>query len=82
MGSKGREKDGRAHKEEFPSNVRECSRGGLEVDKVGQSDCGDRHRDALSSQVVREEFRVEDDAGAINSAAVEEEEEVAVEEQR
>jgi len=54
----------------------------LEVDKVCQSDCGDRHRDALGSQVVREEFRVEDDAGAINSAAVEEEEEVAVEEQR
>ena len=61
---------------ESPPNVSEGRGGGLEVDKVGQSDSRHAETDALCADMVGEEFGVEDDAGYVDTHAVHCKEEV------
>jgi hypothetical protein len=64
--------------EEFPSNVRKGRRRCLQIHEIGEGDSGDSECDALGAEVVGKDLAVEDHAGDVDAAAVEEEENVAI----
>jgi hypothetical protein len=74
----GKPSDLWSYQEELPSNVRKGRRCRLQIHEIGEGDSGDSECDALGAEVVGKDFAVEDDAGDVDAAAVEEEEDVAI----
>jgi hypothetical protein len=67
-----------SYQEELPSNIRKGRRCRLQIHEIGEGDSGNSERDALGAEVVGKDLAVEDHAGDVDAAAVEEEEDVAI----
>lgn len=59
---------------ELPADVCECSGCSLKVDKIGQGNGGNGKTNALSANMIREQFTVENDTGNIDTDTVNSEE--------
>jgi len=59
---------------ELPTDVRERSGCSLKVNKIGQGNGGNRKTNALSANMIREQFTVENDTGNIDTDTVDGEE--------
>jgi hypothetical protein len=67
-----------SYQEELPSNIRKGRRCRLQIHEIGEGDSGNSERDALGAEVVGKDLAVEDHAGDVDAAAIEEEEDVAI----